>query len=136
MKKEKSEGSKESASKHAKSKREEVKKPAEKKVKTKKTAKDEQVKCNDPNCPIHGKIKIRGIILEGVVVSDKMNKTVVVERRMLQYIPKYERYARVRSRIVAHVPECMDVKVGDKVVIGETRKISKTKNFVVMKVEK
>ncbi|MCD6414823.1 MAG: 30S ribosomal protein S17 [Candidatus Diapherotrites archaeon] len=103
---------------------------------SKEPAKAEEPKCTDVNCPIHGNIKIRGMVIEGRVVSDKMKKTVIVERELLRYIPKYERYSKIRSRIAAHVPECMDVKVGDKVLIGETKKISKTVNFVIMKVEK
>lgn len=93
-------------------------------------------KCTDENCPKHGSISVRGNVFKGIVVSNKMEKSVVVERELLRKIPKYERYARTRSRITAHVPECMDVKTGDKVEIGETRKISKTKNFVITKVEK
>ncbi|HEW89805.1 MAG TPA: 30S ribosomal protein S17, partial [Candidatus Bathyarchaeota archaeon] len=30
--------------------------------------------CDDENCPFHGKLRIRGKLLEGVVVSDKMDK--------------------------------------------------------------
>ncbi|MCD4740385.1 30S ribosomal protein S17 [archaeon] len=81
-------------------------------------------------------LKVRGNVFKGTVVSDKMKKSVVVERKLLRYLPKYERYARTRSRITAHVPEGMEVKTGDNVEIGETRRISKTKNFVILKVEK
>ncbi|MCD6522847.1 MAG: 30S ribosomal protein S17 [Candidatus Diapherotrites archaeon] len=91
-------------------------------------------KCNDKNCPIHGNIKVRGNIMTGVVVSDKMDKSVIVEREYIRKVPKYERYERRKSRIAVHKPECMDVKVGDVVEFGETRKISKTKSFVITKV--
>ncbi len=77
---------------------------------------------------------IRGNIFEGIVTSAKANKTITVKREITHYISKYERYKKVFSKIKAHVPEGMIVKEGDKVIIGETRKISKTKNFVVMKV--
>ena len=40
--------------------------------------------CNDAKCPVHGKTKVRGITLRGVVVSDKMTNSVVVERKYLQ----------------------------------------------------
>jgi small subunit ribosomal protein S17 len=76
---------------------------------------------------------IRGNIFEGNVISAKARKTVTVERILTQYVPKYERYKKVKSKIKAHVPEGMEIKEGDKVRIGETRKISKTKNFIVMK---
>ena len=92
------------------------------------------MECNDKNCPTHGKIKIRGMLLEGVVVSTKMKDSVVVERHFLQKDKKYERLKRAKSRVSAHKPQCMEVKMGDRVELGETRKISKTKNFVVTKV--
>jgi len=90
--------------------------------------------CNDKNCPVHGSIKVRGNYLQGIVVSDKMKDTVVVERRFLKKIPKFERYTRSKARLAAHKPACMNVKIGDKVEIGETRRMSKTKSFVVTKV--
>ena len=77
---------------------------------------------------------VRGNIFEGTVVSAKANKTVTVERILTQYIQKYERYKKVKSKVQAHNPESINAKEGDKVRIGETRKISKTKNFIVMKI--
>jgi small subunit ribosomal protein S17 len=88
--------------------------------------------CKEPDCPFHGTLPVRGKILEGIVVSDKMQSTVVVERNYLHRIPKYERYERRRKRIAAHNPECLNVKKGDKVKIAECRPLSKTKNFVVI----
>ncbi len=77
---------------------------------------------------------IRGNIFEGEVVSAKANKTITVKRQLTHYISKYERYKKVFSKVKAHVPSGMVVKEGDIVQIGETRRISKTKNFVLMKV--
>ena len=88
--------------------------------------------CNDRNCPFHGDIKVRGRIFRGIVVSDKMTRSVVVEFDRIYKIPKYERYAKKRTRIKAHNPDCIKAKVNDRVVIIETRPISKTKNFVVV----
>ncbi|MCD6402957.1 MAG: 30S ribosomal protein S17 [Candidatus Aenigmarchaeota archaeon] len=88
--------------------------------------------CDDPNCPFHGTLPIRGKILLGRVVSTKMRRTVIVERNYLHYLPKYERYERRRSRIPVHKPDCIDVKVGDYVRIAECRPLSKTKHFVVI----
>jgi len=82
------------------------------------------------------KYAIRGNIFEGKVISAKASKTVNVERELTQYIPKYERYKKIRSRIKAHNPESINAKEGEWVRIGETRRISKTKNFVVMEVLK
>lgn len=75
---------------------------------------------------------IRGNILVGKIIRQKSAKTAVFEREISKYIPKYERYSKRRLRLAVHVPEGMKVNVGDMVKIGETRKISKTKNFVIM----
>jgi small subunit ribosomal protein S17 len=37
--------------------------------------------CEDPKCPFHGKLSVRGQMMDGVVVSDKMTNTVVVTRK-------------------------------------------------------
>ena len=91
--------------------------------------------CDDPNCPFHGNLSVRGRVLDGVVVSDKMEKSVVVSINYVKYYPKYERYARMNSRITAHNPPCIEAKAGDNVRIGECRPISKTKAFVVVEKE-
>lgn len=88
--------------------------------------------CEDEKCPFHGRLRVRGILLEGVVVSDRMNRTVVVRRDYLHYLPKYERYEKRSSKIHAHNPPCINAKVGDKVLIAECRPLSKTKKFVVI----
>jgi small subunit ribosomal protein S17 len=88
--------------------------------------------CEDINCPFHGELPVRGRVLEGVVVSAKMDKTVVVERDYLQYISKFKRYERRHSRIPSHNPTCIEAKEGDRVIIAESRPISKTVSFVVV----
>lgn len=88
--------------------------------------------CNDENCPFHGTLRVRGIILEGRIVKFKAQRTAVFEREYLYYDKKYKRYERRRSRIHVHVPPCLDVKEGDVVVIGETRPIAKSVAFVVL----
>lgn len=105
---------------------------AEQKKEPRKPAKE----CNDRRCPKHGSIAVRGDVFEGVIVSAKPEKTVIVERMLTTYVPKYERYKKIKSRIPAHLPECMNAKEGDKVIIGHTRKLSKTKAFVVKEVVK
>ena len=65
-------------------------------------------------------------------ISLQKNAHVVWERRL--FVPKYERYEKRRTKIIAHIPDGMNVKVNDKVEIKETRKISKTKNFIITKV--
>ncbi len=86
-------------------------------------------------CPFYGDLPVRGQILEGLVVSTDMDKTVVVEREYDVAVPKYDRYMKRRSRIPAHVPGVLEpLSVGDTVKIAETRPLSKTKSHVVVEV--
>lgn len=73
----------------------------------------------------------RGNIFTGKVISDKMDKTVIVLRELTQFIQKYERYKKVKSKIAAHNPPEINAKIGDVVTIAETRRLSKTKSFIV-----
>ncbi len=88
--------------------------------------------CDDRNCPFHGTLSTRGRVMEGVVVSAKMDKTVVVRRDYLKYVPKFKRYERRHGHIPAHSPPCLNVKEGNRVKIAECRPISKTVSFVVV----
>ena len=83
-----------------------------------------------------GSYSVRGSILLGKVVSAKAPKTVTVERIITRYVPKFQRYKKVRSKIHAHNPETINAVEGDYVKIGETRKLSKTKNFIVLEIVK
>jgi small subunit ribosomal protein S17 len=95
-------------------------------------AKAPEATCNDPKCPWHGRLSVRGKVLDGIVASTRAQKTAVIEREYLHFIPKYERYEKRRGRISAYKPECISAKVGDKVRIAECRPVSKTKSFVVV----
>jgi small subunit ribosomal protein S17 len=88
--------------------------------------------CDDENCPFHGGLRVRGSILEGTVISDKMNRTVVVSREYEHIIPKYERIEKRTSKHRAHSPPCLGIKEGDSVTIIECRPLSKTVSFVVV----
>lgn len=88
--------------------------------------------CDDDYCPYHGNLKVRGRILTGTVVSDKMRKTVTVEREYLHHVKKYMRYEKRRSKILAHNPPCISAKLGDIVKIAECRPIAKNVAFVVV----
>lgn len=88
--------------------------------------------CEDINCPFHGTLSVRGNLIQGKVVSTKAQKTAVVEKHYQHYLPKYERFERRHSRIVAYNPDCIGAKEGNIVTIAETRPISKTKAFVVI----
>ena len=72
-----------------------------------------------------------GNILNGVVVSDKMNKTVVVSISRFVKHPKYGKFYKINKKYKAHDEENR-YKVGDKVEIIETRPISKDKKFKVV----
>ncbi len=85
---------------------------------------------------MENKISTRGRTFKGIVVRDRMSKTVSVEWERMKYIPKYERYEKKRSRVKAHNPEEINARTGDYVEIKETRPLSKTKNFIVTKIIK
>ncbi len=80
------------------------------------------------------KIGTHGRSFQGVVVSDRMQKTVTVQWGRLKYLPKYERYMRKRTTVKAHNPSEINAREGDIVTITECRPLSKTKNFIVVKV--
>ncbi len=88
--------------------------------------------CEDIRCPWHGKISIRGRAFKGVVKSAKAHATAVVEWGYHHYFPKYERYERRKSRVMAHNPPCIHAREGDEVMIAGCRPLSKTKHFVVV----
>src|SRR5690606_20993296 len=91
-----------------------------------------ETECDDANCPFHGTLPVRGQVITGKVVSNRMDGTVVVERELLQYVKKYKRYEKRRSRYHAHSTPCINASVGDVVRIAECRPLSKTKSFVVV----
>ena len=68
--------------------------------------------------------------LKGTVVSDKMDKTIVVDVTLLKKHPKYERRFKVSKRYKVHDPENKH-KIGEKVVIEETRPMSKDKSWKI-----
>ena len=70
-------------------------------------------------------------IRPGVVVSDKMDKTVVVEVQRRTTHPLYGKTVTRSSRLHAH-DETNDVHVGDRVRVAETRPLSKTKRWRVV----
>jgi small subunit ribosomal protein S17 len=70
--------------------------------------------------------------LVGKIVSDKMTKTVVVEVTLKFRHPKYQKVITRHRKFKAH-NEQEGLKVGDEVVIEETRPISKDKHFIVIK---
>jgi len=91
-----------------------------------------KARCEDLHCPFHGRLPVRGQVLEGTVVSIAMQRTAVVERVLLHYVPKFERYEKRRRRYLAHAPPCLNVPVGHRVRIAETRPLSKLVSFCIV----
>ena len=75
--------------------------------------------------------EVKGKILKGVVVSDKMDKTIVVSVSRFVKHPLYGKFYKVSKKYKAH-DEGNVYKIGDKVEIVETRPISKDKKFKVI----
>ncbi len=90
-------------------------------------------KCNDKKCPIHGNLKTRGKIFEGLVIK-KFPTRVTIQLERPIYIKKYERYARSRIKLHARLPACMaqEINIGNHIKIRECRPLSKIINFVVI----
>jgi len=72
--------------------------------------------------------------MKGVVVSDKMDKTVVVKVNTTKTHPKYLKRYKVSKKYKAH-DEKNEFKIGDQVLIIETRPMSKEKRWEVRKLE-
>ena len=71
----------------------------------------------------------------GIVMKDKMDKTVVVEVEKYSKHPQYKKYIRTKKRYKAHDEE-NKCKIGDKVLIMEARPLSRDKRWVVKDVIK
>ncbi len=69
--------------------------------------------------------------ITGIIISDRMQKTVVVEVERIKEHPKYRRRYKVHKKYKAH-DEKGEFKTGDKVVIEECRPISKDKRWKVV----
>ncbi|HOC96190.1 MAG TPA: 30S ribosomal protein S17 [bacterium] len=80
-----------------------------------------------------GEIKSKKIErkLEGVVVSDKMDKTVVVLVKTVKVHPKYKKRYMVSRKFKCH-DENKEYHVGDRVIIKQCRPISKDKKYIVV----
>lgn len=71
----------------------------------------------------------------GIVVSDKMDKTIVVQTERLVKHRLYHKYIRRRSKFAAHDAD-NSCRAGDKVMISESRPLSRTKRWQVSKILK
>jgi small subunit ribosomal protein S17 len=68
----------------------------------------------------------------GTVISDKMDKTVVVKVERLVHHPKYHKFIRRQNKFMAHDAQNA-CRVGDQVLIEESRPLSKAKRWVVVR---
>ena len=75
-------------------------------------------------------------MLSGVVKKIDAFKTATITFERVHPLPKYERYEKRTSKIRVHNPPCLNAQPGDKVTAVETRPISKTKNFVIIEVQR
>src|SRR5512135_3097179 len=81
------------------------------------------------NNPVKGKRKTK----TGRVVSDKMDKTIVVSVERLTRHPLYKRVIRATTKFAAH-DEANSARVGDTVLIEESRPLSRTKRWRLVEV--
>ena len=72
-------------------------------------------------------------VLRGKVVSDKMDKTIVVESTTKKSHPIYGRQVKYTTKFKAH-DENNEAKVGDIVEVMETRPLSRDKHFRLVKI--
>ena len=71
--------------------------------------------------------------LVGTIISNKMDKTVVVMTERLVKHPLYKKYVRRRNKFMAHDKENA-CQIGDRVMITESRPLSKTKRWRVSRI--
>jgi len=91
------------------------------------------------NKEISGKVKeecisSRGMKIKGIIVSTKMRNTVTIEREFSKMLHKFKRVAVEKSKVHVHVPEGISLALGDIIEAQQTRKLSKTKNWVITRV--
>jgi len=105
----------------------------EKKQKTKAEAKKSQEQTIIASAENNQKVRTRGRIFEGIVTK-KFPKRIVLEFERMIYVRKYERYAKLKTKIHARLPDFMEkqINVGDLIRVHECRPLSKIIHFVVV----
>jgi len=79
--------------------------------------------------------KIKKRVLEGIVRSDKMSKTIIVETTRLKMHPKYKKQYKVSRRFKVH-DEKNSGHEGDLVKFTESRPLSRTKRWTLLEIIK
>ncbi|CAE8632534.1 unnamed protein product [Polarella glacialis] len=90
----------------------------------------------DKKCPFTGNVSIRGKIIKGMCISNKMRRTIVIRRNYLHYVKKFQRFEKRHSNLSVHCSPAFEVKEGDIITAGQCRPLSKTVKFNVVKVDK
>merc|ERR1711990_307680 len=88
----------------------------------------------DKKCPWTGSVNIRGKFITGVIKTTKMKNTVIIRKDYLHYIKKYNRFEKRHKNTPVHVSPAFRVKVGDEILAGQCRPISKTVRFNMLKI--
>jgi small subunit ribosomal protein S17 len=90
--------------------------------------------CTDKKCPFHGEINVKPETFVGKVIKKDVSRSATIEWASKVYIKKYERSMKKRNRLRVHNPPCLGVEIGDEVMVARTRPLSKSKNFVIVKI--
>lgn len=90
--------------------------------------------CTDKKCPFHGQIAVKSELFTGKVIKKDISRSATIEWSRSRHVPKYERYEVRRSRMRVHNPACVDAQIGQKVIVGRTRPLSKDKHHVILTV--
>jgi small subunit ribosomal protein S11e len=88
----------------------------------------------DQKCPFTGNVSIRGRIIRAQVRSTKMKRSIVIRRNYLHFINKYQRYMKRHKNFTVHCSPCFEPAVGDNVIVGQCRPLSKTVRYNVLQV--
>ena len=86
----------------------------------------------DKKCPFTGNVSIRGRLMRGVVHSTACKRSIVIRRDYLHYVQKYQRYMHRHKNFSVHCSPCFEPKVGDEVIVGQCRPLSKTIRYNVL----
>ena len=95
---------------------------------------EEAIKGNyvDKKCPFTGNVSIRGRVLKGLVISTKVERTIVIRRAYLHFVSTYRRYEKRHRNLSVHCSPAFKVKVGDIATVGQCRPLSRTVRFNVV----
>ena len=86
----------------------------------------------DKKCPFTGNVSIRGRLMRGVVHSTACKRSIVIRRDYLHFVQKYQRYQKRHKNFTVHCSPCFEPKVGDDVIVGQCRPLSKTVRYNVL----